>query len=188
MAFNERKTAQMAAFFLHQGGGKLDVLKLMKLLYLADRTAMDWYETPISGDRMVSMPKGPVLSTTLDLMNGGRSSVPDGWTYWVADREAYQVALQADRSVSQQPHLGALSEAEIEVLGEVWKQFGHMGKYELVDFTHDRCDEWKDPCGSSRPIAYADVFKALGRDGEEAREAAASLESQDSMDRIFASL
>ena len=41
MAFNERKAAQMAAFFLHQGGGKLEVLKLMKLLYLADRQAMD---------------------------------------------------------------------------------------------------------------------------------------------------
>lgn len=188
MAFNERKTAQMAAFFLHQGGGRLEVLKLMKLLYLADRKAMDWYETPISGDRMVSMPHGPVLSTTLDLMNGGRSSVGDGWQHWVADRASYQVALQQQHMEQGAPYLGALSEAELEVLSDVWKEFGALGKFELVDYTHDHCNEWKDPCGSSRPISYAEVFTALGRNGEEAHEAATSLESQDSMDRIFASL
>ena len=46
--FNERKAAQMAAFFLGQGsGGRLAHLKLMKLLYLADREAVRAFGLPI---------------------------------------------------------------------------------------------------------------------------------------------
>ena len=39
MMFNERKVAQMAAFFLRECGGSMSVLKLTKLLYLAERIA-----------------------------------------------------------------------------------------------------------------------------------------------------
>lgn len=188
MAFNERKAAQMAAFYLQKNQGRLEILKLMKLLYLADRLAMDWYESPISGDRMVSMPHGPVLSQTLDLMNGNRPCGNDGWPAWIADRESYEVGLQPEKAGTTADDLSALSDAEIEVLDQVWNDFGHMRKFDLVDYTHDRCAEWKDPNGSSRPISYEDVFVALGRDAEHAREAAQDLESQNSVDRIFARL
>lgn len=187
MTFNERKAAQMAAFFL-QKSSRLEVLKLMKLLYLADRLAMDLYDTPISGDRMVSMPHGPVLSQTLDLMNGSRPDPDQGWQSWISDREAYQVGLAPERTQSTSEDLTALSDAEIDVLGKVWAEFGHVGKYHLVDYTHDCCAEWKDPHGSSSPITYEDIFLALGRDAVSAREAAELLESQDTVDRLFASL
>ena len=69
--FNERKAAQMAAFFLGQLlDRKMPHLKLMKLLYLSDREAVRAFGWPISGDRLVSMPHGPVLSQTLNLMDG----------------------------------------------------------------------------------------------------------------------
>lgn len=66
--FNEKRTTQAAAFFLFKAGGKLPVLKLMKLLYLAERESYRQYGEPISGDNLVSMPHGPVLSQTLNLM------------------------------------------------------------------------------------------------------------------------
>lgn len=188
MAFNERKAAQMAAFYLQKNGGRLPILKLMKLLYLADRLAMDWYERPISGDRMVAMPRGPVLSQTLDLMNGNRPCAQDGWPAWIADRESYEVGLQPAKAQTTADDLTALSDAEVEVLNHVWSDFGHMGKYDLVDYTHDRCAEWKDPNGSSRPISYEEVFMALGREAGHAEEAAQDLESHNSVDRIFARL
>lgn len=189
MAFNERKVAEMAAFFLHHSNGRLPVLKLMKLLYLADRRAMECFDFPISGDHMVSMPNGPVLSRTLDLMNGyqqhGQGSC---WNSWVADREEYEVSLRPDRLVNGALKLNALSDAEVDILAEVLDSFGGMGKYELVDYTHDRCKEWKDPRGSSKPITYEDVFLALGRGREDAIAAAQEIESYDSVERIFASL
>ena len=68
--FNEKRTAQAAAFMLHSAGGRLPLLKLMKLLYLAERESLRLFGEPISGDKLVSMPHGPVLSKTLDMMNG----------------------------------------------------------------------------------------------------------------------
>ncbi|MFT4063375.1 Panacea domain-containing protein [Paraburkholderia sp.] len=177
----------MAAFFLAKSGGKMAILKLMKLLYLADRESLNRYEEPISGDRMVSMPHGPVLSRTYELMNGAEGPVDDGWDHWVADRAGYEVALKDDISADRES-LGALSDAEIEVLDSVWTEFGHLGKYQIRDLTHDTCAEWTDPHGSSKPIPYRDVFLALGRDLEAAREAESHLKASNAVDALFASL
>ena len=49
--FNEKKAAQAAAYFLLRAGGPLTVLKLMKLLYLAERGSFERYGTPMIGDR-----------------------------------------------------------------------------------------------------------------------------------------
>ena len=51
----------------------LTVLQLVKLLYFVDREALLRRGAPVTGDRMVSMDHGPVLSTTLDLINEWRS-------------------------------------------------------------------------------------------------------------------
>lgn len=91
--FNERKVAQMAAYLLKKRGGCMSHLKLMKLLYLADREAMDRYGAPMSGDRVVSMPQGPVLSMTLNLVDGDIESSPNGWDGWVSDKANNEVAL-----------------------------------------------------------------------------------------------
>ena len=65
MTFNEQKVAQMAAFLLARGKGKMKYLKLLKLLYLADRESMKRNGHPISGDSYVSMDHGPVLSKSI---------------------------------------------------------------------------------------------------------------------------
>jgi hypothetical protein len=42
----------------------LPVIKLIKLMYLAERLSLQRYGEPLTGDRLVSMPDGPVLSMT----------------------------------------------------------------------------------------------------------------------------
>jgi len=184
MAFNERKVAQMAAFFIQRNDGCLSILKLMKLLYLADRRALDMFDAPISGDRMVSMPHGPVLSKTYELMNGSGFSVSDGWDSLIADRAGHMLSLK-QTACQQDLDLPALSEADIDVLEAVQAEYGAMAPWELRNFTHDHCAEWQDPEGSSRPIDYRDVFVALGRTPAEARQAQQELESHNSMDQLF---
>ena len=71
MRFNERKATQAAAFLLKIRGGRMSYLKLIKLLYLADRAALARWGRPITTDRHVSMNHGPVLSRVLDLVNDG---------------------------------------------------------------------------------------------------------------------
>ena len=61
-SFNARKAAQVGAYFAKASGGKINVLKLVKLIYLADRHSMELYDAPILNDVFVSMNKGPVNS------------------------------------------------------------------------------------------------------------------------------
>lgn len=183
--FNERKVAQMAAYLIGKEGGRMPHLKLMKLLYLADREAMAQFGFPLSGDRMVSMPHGPVLSMTLNLMDGDTESAENGWEAWISDKENHELAIV--RPVAR-AELNELSAADIGVLDAVWGKFGQMGKWQIRDYTHTHCPEWKDPRGSSNPIKYEDVFVALGRSSDEAADLAAHIEAERSIDRLFAAL
>lgn len=184
--FNERKVAQMAAYLLDKHSGTMSHLKLMKLLYLSDRAAMSEFGSPISGDRFVSMPHGPILTMTLNHMDGDVESSPDGWDLWVSDKENNEISLK--QKISSRQELDELSDAEIDILEKVWDEFGHMGKWEIRDYTHDHCSEWHDPNGSSYPIAYKEVFHALGRSDKEAERLSAEIEDEHTIERIFAAL
>lgn len=184
--FDERKAAQAAAYFLSKSGGRMPVLKLMKLIYLADREAMNQYGYPITFDRMVSMPHGPVLSMTYDLANGSLTSAPGGWEDWVSDREGHDVSLA--RKLESRNDLDELPDADLDILDAVWARFGAMDKWTIRDYTHEHCQEWEDPNGSSYPITYEKVFQALGRNAHDAKELAGHIEAERNLDKLFAVL
>ena len=48
--FQEPKAAQAAAFMLYKANGKLEVLKLMKLMYLAERESFARFGEGLTGD------------------------------------------------------------------------------------------------------------------------------------------
>lgn len=183
--FSERKITQMAVFLLHKCGGRMSHLKLMKLLYLADREAMARFGAPISGDHIVAMPHGPVLSMTLNFMDGDVESSPGGWEEWISDKDNHEISLR-NQSITRK-QLDELSDAEIEVLEAVWNRFGKMSRWEIRDYTHT-LPEWQDPHGSSLPIPHKNVFHALGRSEREAEELSARIESERAIDRLFAAL
>lgn len=183
--FSERRAAQMAACLLSLEKGQMNYLKLMKLLYLADRESMKRHGHPISGDRYVSMDHGPVLSQAFNLIKGAVKFAQRGWNHWIADRADYEVSLK--RKVSREA-LDELSAANLEVLDGIHAKFGKMDQWKLVDYTHRYCPEWKDPNGSSAPISYGTIFKALGHTPAEARKLGAHVEQQRRIDKLFASL
>jgi hypothetical protein len=93
-----------------------------------------------------------------------------------------------DRSVAppaNRDELDELSDADIDILKRTWKTFGAMGKWELSQYTHDECSEWKDPQGSSRPISYKDIFVAMGRSDEEAELLQNQIDEQCAIDELF---
>ncbi|MCD6681163.1 MAG: SocA family protein [Burkholderiaceae bacterium] len=185
--FNEIRTAQAAAFLLFRAGGKLPLIKLVKLLYLAERLSLKKYGEPITGDKLVSMPHGPVLSMTYDLINGALPSVDGGWESWISDRASHMVALR-DRSRIRSPEtdLLHLSESDLEVLNEVWNEFGHWDRWDLVRYTHsEACPEWEDPEGSSRPILHEILFQKLGYSSEEAAALTERLREQSCLNASF---
>lgn len=157
--FNVEKAAQVTAYFALREGGSIDELKVLKLVYIAERAYLDAYELPLTGDTLVATPHGPVLAETLDQVNG---SIPHNseWKRYLGAR--FHRAVQAAPGVSIET-LDHLSIANIEVLDEVWAKYGHLGGFALRDLTYDECAERTDPNGSSRQISYSDLFHWLGK-------------------------
>ena len=67
--YKEEKSAQIAAFFVEREGGKIPHLKLIKLMYIADRMSMEKTGFPMTYDRMKSLPHGPILDKTLNFID-----------------------------------------------------------------------------------------------------------------------
>lgn len=159
--FNIRKAAQVAAFFAKAEGGSINVLKLVKLVYLADRKFMEQYDCSILHDKLVSMEHGPVNSTTLNLINGLANDPRHEWDAFLSGRQGNVVRLtNPDIDTND---LDELSEAELEVLAEIAAQFREWDQFQIRDYTHDHCAEWEDPDGSSAPIPYKLLFAVLGK-------------------------
>lgn len=178
--FKVRKSAQVAAFFTKAEGGSIFVLKLAKLIYLADRRFMEKYDSPILNDRFVSMDHGPVNSMTLNYINGCEQK-RDDWDEFISDRADHKVALSnPDLEIED---LDELSDAEIKVLTEIASKFKSWGKYRIRDYTHKNCPEWEDPGGSSAPIPYERVLKFLGKKNYSA--IAESIESELIVDKLL---
>lgn len=181
--FNARKAAQVAAFFAQKAGGTINVLKLTKLIYLADRRHMERYDFPILGDELVSMPHGPVNSMTYNYI-GGYVNDSSGWAEFITDRANYCVGLV--RADLCHDDFDELSDAEIGSMQDVWTQFGSMGQYQIRDWTHAHCPEWEDPNGSSNPIPYERVYKYLGKPNPEMLDEA--VRDARSIDEVFGSV
>lgn len=157
LRFNETKAIQAVAHMLALRGGRMSYMKLIKLLYLADRTALLRWGRPITTDRYVCMDRGPVLSRVLELATDGDE--PGGSSVWathIGEPANYEVALRCD------PGRDELSEAEIGVLNDVFQAHGGRSRWDLVALTHT-LPEWKDPQGSAIPISVRDILKAGGK-------------------------
>lgn len=183
MPYLPRKAAQIIAFFAMKEGGKINVLKVIKLVYLADRESVRRRGHPILDESRVSMPHGPVNSLTLDYLNGFYRD-DGGWSQFLTDRANNDVGL-ANSEITHEM-LDELSQREISILENIWAEFGDMDRFDLADWTHDNVAEWEDPNGSSRQIPLERMISAVGLDKpiERARE----LESLNKATSFLASL
>lgn len=153
--FDEKKTAAAAAFLLNAAGGRMQYIRLLKLLYMADREGWKRYGRPITQDDYVSMDHGPVLSKTYDLIKTeGAQPEPTG-----AWQETVERAGRFDVSLRGQPNYGPLSEAEIEILNDVHQRFAGMSTWDLIAHLHDILPEWTNPKGTSKEIPPEEILK-----------------------------
>ncbi|HET7233999.1 MAG TPA: Panacea domain-containing protein [Longimicrobium sp.] len=177
-SFREDKATQAAALLLKWAGGSMNYMKLIKLLYLADRTALVRWGRPITFARAVSMKHGPVLSEVLDLINEGS---PPGtrslWNRAVSSPTNYEVRLNGDCSADD------LSDAEESVLVEVFNQYGSLDPWPLVDMLHSTLPEWI-PTSSAIPIQYRDILLNEGWTEAEVAEVESELENVALLDRV----
>lgn len=179
LRFNEAKATQVAALFLNMRGGEMSYLKLIKLLYFLDRESLLRWGRPVTTDKYVSMDKGPVVSRIFDLITDdhdpGEQSV---WRTFISEPRNYCVSLLGE------PGTEELSEAEEELARQVFEQYGHKNRWELVRLSHD-LPEWTDPEGSAIPILYRDILKAGKKTPSEIETIERQLESLATAESIF---
>lgn len=159
-SFDEPKTVAAASVLLKLAGGSMQHMRLIKLLYMADRLAWDRLGMPISGDRYSSMDHGPVLSGTYNLIKAGweSKSVTSLWNQVVKQADDVTVHLAGEADEEE------LSDAEHALLVETHNRFKHITNvFRLVNHLHVECEEWEDPKGSSRPISPIRILEVLGK-------------------------
>jgi uncharacterized phage-associated protein len=159
--YKEAKTIEAATYLLSKltgPGEAVPYIKLIKLLYLADREQVKNKGRTISGDSYWSLKCGPILSDTLNAIKG---LDPHWMPYVGVDLEARVVWLKAQAQPSD------MSRADRDVLDKIVAQFGHLPWQELVDFTHE-LPEWKRPDGQvkRRRIYLVDIARAVGHSEE----------------------
>ena len=158
--FGTRKIVEAAGVLLRQEAcRRMSYLRLLKLLYIADRESLRESGRPIVGTGAYAMKHGPVLSEVLDLVKGQHRD-ETVWSQFIR-RDGYAVVLESD------PGVGSLSRYEIGRLTQTADEHRDLNDWELVEETHG-FQEWRENVveGTSVAIPLADMVKAVGRDDE----------------------
>jgi len=172
------KITQAAAYLVQKRGqGHMSYMKLIKLLYLADRESLFKRGRPITFDKFVSMPYGMVLSGTLNLINGEEPGA-----YW---NDVFEPFGDREIRLKKTSETGKLSKAELAVLDAIFETFGSKSRWELVDYVHT-LPEWIDPNGSSIPVEVSDVLKFGSRTPAEIESIKSELESLTTLSSLAA--
>jgi uncharacterized phage-associated protein len=179
--YNPRKAAQAAAYLVSLNGGHMDLLSLMKILYLSDRKSLSQRGRPITGDAMVSMPHGPVLSRIYDNIKCGPSGdQAQPWYEYMTEREVNTISLREANPPSDE-----LSQFERDTLQQTLAQYGHLKPLELRELTH-LLPEYRDPQGSSLPISPMTILKEEGWSDEDIQDAVISAREEVFLSEICA--
>ena len=155
--FDFQKTLQASAYLLKKANKSMPYLKLIKLLYIADKEMLLEHGIVITCDQYYAMPHGPVLSTTYDLIKGTGLPESSTWrTYIITDN--YQVKLVND------PGIEDLSEADTDMLDQVYDKYGQWTSNRIENLTHD-FTEWKNrPAAVSTSVLFTpeDILRENG--------------------------
>ena len=137
------KTVADTIYYILRKIGKADKLKIIKLIYLADKYHLIKYGRTITGDDYYAMEMGPVGTTAKDLLTFEEDDVfsPTAKAYikkLIEQTGKKHIYKARDVNVE----LDTLSETDKEILDFVIEKFGDMSTGKLIDYVH-RYPEWK---------------------------------------------
>ena len=141
IALIESEKIIQALCYVLQRVKKADKLKLVKLLYLADKYHILRYGRTVTGDEYWAMDYGPVGSITKDILSLDKDMLSR--EYQPANR-LLKKAGKHDFVVGgacTDDDLDLLSETDREAIDFVAERFGRLTSSQLVDYTH-RYPEW----------------------------------------------
>jgi uncharacterized phage-associated protein len=183
--FDREKTIAILTLFASRVAD-MDALKCSKILYFADKRHLLRYGRPITGDNYFGMDHGPVPEKAYDIikaaLNKNPKVPPDFAEFLGVDASSKYPRFVAKAA----PDTDVFSVTDVEVLEEIFKEYGHMSAWKLRDLTHEEpevkeSDEaLKHTTKKSVPMPFANFF-----DPERDKNIRASVQATQS-DRDFA--
>ncbi|MBQ9016962.1 SocA family protein [Candidatus Saccharibacteria bacterium] len=164
------KVAQALGFLLSKDENKkMNRVKLIKLLWAADRLHLRRYGRTVTDTSYFAMVHGPVSSLALDIARlDSEFGLSDGDAHYI---EEYFTSNYKDTSMSKNPGDDYLSETEKAALSDAWEMFKDADPFDLADQVSHEYPEWnryKDyfEAGNSnrQQIDLADFFKNPAHD------------------------
>lgn len=149
--FHPEKAVQAAGYLLERLGGASDKVRLMKLMYLADRDHFLAQGRPITGDMQYALPHGPCPTCTLNLLAGLDPDQND-YVFKHITTTKEQFRLEAN------PGTSCLEPSEIEVLDAVLSRYGSLHTWPLRKLTHDLPEYIECEVGSSSALIPYEVI------------------------------
>jgi uncharacterized phage-associated protein len=173
LRFNFEKSLQAAGCLLELHGDRMEYVRLLKLLYIADREMLAEAGAPITGDRAVAMDHGPVLSHVYDLIKG--TAVRAG--EWADSIRTTHHGVALRHPIGR----GKLNKAEIEKLQEVSERYQDDSEWDICGKTHE-FPEWKKNFvpNTSTAIPWEEALEAQGR-----ADRIKAVEQQDRLERYL---
>ena len=159
---NERLATQMAVAFITKANGPVGRLRLIKLMYLAEREAMRRFLLPIIGDQIFAMRHGMALSNTARLARG-KGEADGEWNQHIVRTTQ---GLGTRRGVSA-GSLGDPSKDDLGVIQRVWERYGDKSQDELVHDVHHKLPEWIDHWDNDDrkthavPVTYETLYRTI---------------------------
>ena len=137
-------------------------MRLLKLLYLAERKCLGESGGPMTGSAVVAMKRGPVLEDVFSLIRQQHAETPEWSKFFHTDH--YELVMVSD------PGNLRLTPFIVDTLNSIATMHEEHDEFDMVDFTHT-LPEWikNDPGSSSRPIPLKDILEAVGR-GDQLQE------------------
>lgn len=142
-----RKITQVINYiaFNNDGSHRLPELKAIKLIWAADRYHLRKYARTVTGDNYVAMGKGPVGSSTKDIIEfetNYENITDENLEYTKKYIKFEQENDAAYTTAITDTDMDELSETDKEALSFALRNFGKMSKEEIIEFTH-LYPEWK---------------------------------------------
>ncbi|MFW5804028.1 MAG: Panacea domain-containing protein [bacterium] len=127
MTIIEKKIINSIIFFaLKNPDKKINRLKLMKLLWLADRIHLNKYGRLILKDKYNALPRGPIPSNTYNISKNSQSDYFTVKGFKITAIRSFEEAY--------------FSKSDIEVLEHVWEKYG-KSDIDLIRLSH-KFPEW----------------------------------------------
>jgi hypothetical protein len=155
LAYNPRKATQAAAYLVGLNGGRMDLWRMLKLIYLFDRKSLVETGTTITGDALDNLPHGGTPSRIYDNTKSHRDErfKDSVWRDYLTESIDNEVKLNASDFPTDE-----LSEFERGLIRKIWEEFGRLSSPDLYKFIHG-LPEFKDPAGSSTRIDPEEILR-----------------------------